>query len=409
VNTTGNPGGGEPGSGAEPVGDYGYSGGDGYGPGYGDPDGGGGSSYGQPGYADPGDGTGNGSGQAAGANGEGPPGGAAVFYPDGLPPRVGERFVQPALAGTLRRLAEADATGRGDRRAGIAAARERFYRGDVAALIGAFSEKWGGLLRASDLAGYRARVEPPLSTTFAGREILGQGAWTQGPVLMQALGMLATLDLKAMGHNSARYIHTVAESLKLAFADRERYYGDVATVPIGELLAPAYLGERATLIQANRALAAAPAPGARRGAGARIPIPAAADGTTHIAAIDAQGNMVALTPSGGVFRRRLSGGVVAPLKIASGCDRRCSFCAIPTFRGAFVSRTPDEVLAEAEWLASTGVRELVLVSENSTSHGKDLGDPMEQQRSRKVRRGLLPSQSQWLRHSEPAATPFEFR
>jgi MiaB/RimO family radical SAM methylthiotransferase len=76
-----------------------------------------------------------------------------------------------------------------------------------------------------------------------------------------------------------------------------------------------------------------------------------------------------------VLRHRLGTGPVAPLKLASGCDRRCSFCAIPTFRGAFVSRTPDELLAEAEWLAATGVRELVLVSENSTSYGKDLGDP----------------------------------
>ncbi len=76
-----------------------------------------------------------------------------------------------------------------------------------------------------------------------------------------------------------------------------------------------------------------------------------------------------------VLRRRLDRGPVASLKLASGCDRRCSFCAIPSFRGAFVSRTPDEVLAEAEWLAADGVRELVLVSENSTSYGKDLGDP----------------------------------
>jgi ribosomal protein S12 methylthiotransferase RimO len=79
-------------------------------------------------------------------------------------------------------------------------------------------------------------------------------------------------------------------------------------------------------------------------------------------------------PGGGVFRRRLSAGVVAPLKIASGCDRRCSFCAIPSFRGAFVSRRPPEILAEARWLAANGVRELVLVSENSTSYGKDLGN-----------------------------------
>jgi ribosomal protein S12 methylthiotransferase len=76
-----------------------------------------------------------------------------------------------------------------------------------------------------------------------------------------------------------------------------------------------------------------------------------------------------------VLRQRLERGPVAALKLASGCDRRCSFCAIPSFRGAFVSRPPEEVLAEAEWLAGTGARELVLVSENSTSYGKDLGDP----------------------------------
>ena len=230
-----------------------------------------------------------------------PPGGDAVFYPGGRAPGVGELFVQPALSGTLRRLVDADAKGAGDRVAGIAAARECFYRGDIAALIGAFSETCGGLLRAGDLAGYRARVEPPLSTTFMGREILGQAAWTQGPVLMQALGMLATLDVRAMGHNSARYIHTVAESLKLAFADRERYYGDVPTVPLAELLSPAYLAGRAKLIAPDRALAAAPPAG--RLVGAATSVPEAADGTTHIAVIDAQGNMIALTPSGGVFRK----------------------------------------------------------------------------------------------------------
>jgi ribosomal protein S12 methylthiotransferase len=78
---------------------------------------------------------------------------------------------------------------------------------------------------------------------------------------------------------------------------------------------------------------------------------------------------------GWVNRKRLTKGPVASLKLASGCDRRCAFCAIPSFRGSFISRVPDELLAEAEWLAGTGVRELVLVSENSTSYGKDLGDP----------------------------------
>jgi gamma-glutamyltranspeptidase/glutathione hydrolase len=247
-----------------------------------------------------------------------PPGGTAVFYPGGRVPEVGELFVQSALGATLRRLIEADTKARGHRTAGIAAARERFYRGDVAATIGAFSERHGGLLRASDLAGYRARLEPPLRTTFAGREILGQSAWTQGPVLMQALGMLSAFDLRSLGHNSARYIHVVSEALKLAFADREQYYGDRddALASIGDLLAPAYLKERLALIRSDRAAAEAPAPGEPRrrggaphGPGASAGVrttgvsAAAADGTTHIAAIDREGNMICLTPSGGVFRK----------------------------------------------------------------------------------------------------------
>jgi gamma-glutamyltranspeptidase / glutathione hydrolase len=233
-----------------------------------------------------------------------PPGGTDVFYPGGRAPEVGALFVQPALARTLRRLVEADAAARGHRAAGIAAARERFYRGDIAATIGAFSERVGGLLRSSDLAGYRAGFEAPLRVAFAGREIVGQSAWTQGPVLMQALGMLAGFDLRAMGHNSARYIHVVAEALKLAFADRERYYGDLAEragVPIAELISPPYARRRAAEIRLDRAAPEAPP------AGGRAPEPtglaAAVDGTTHIAALDRDGNMVALTPSGGVFRK----------------------------------------------------------------------------------------------------------
>jgi ribosomal protein S12 methylthiotransferase len=110
---------------------------------------------------------------------------------------------------------------------------------------------------------------------------------------------------------------------------------------------------------------AGPVPAGRQPAG---PLPATNPSTVVDPAAPWTG------PGGGVFRRRLSAGVVAPLKIASGCDRRCSFCAIPSFRGAFVSRRPPEILAEARWLAASGVRELVLVSENSTSYGKDLGN-----------------------------------
>jgi len=246
-----------------------------------------------------------------------PPGGEAVFYPAGRVPRVGELFRQPALAGTLKKLIAAGTPSGGDRLAGIRAVRERFYGGDIAATIGAFSEKWGGLLRAADLASYRARFEEPLAATFAGHQVLGQSAWTQAPIVLQALGILETFDLKAMGHNSSHYVHTVAEALKLAFADRERYYGDSPEVPLAELLSPTYLRERAALIRSDRAMPEAPPPGtitgrvrqtavSRQSAGAKAPISSPAhtkDGTTHIACIDRNGGMIALTPSGGVFRK----------------------------------------------------------------------------------------------------------
>jgi gamma-glutamyltranspeptidase/glutathione hydrolase len=130
---------------------------------------------------------------------------------------------------------------------------------------------------------------------------------------MQTLGMLSGTDLRALGHNSARYIHVVTEAFKLAFADRERYYGDSPAVPLAELLSPAYARARAALIDPKRAAPKAPAPGdVRRGGmaapvvrepAAAFPSPQPADGTTHIASIDRDGNMIALTPSGGVFRK----------------------------------------------------------------------------------------------------------
>src|SRR5262249_5542794 len=139
----------------------------------------------------------------------------------------------------------------------------------------------------------------------------------QAPVVMQALGMLSTFNLKAMGHNSSQYVHALAEVLKLAFADRERYYGDSPMVPLAELLSPTYLRKRAALIRSDRAMPDAPPSGQVAGpvqqpavpqpsAGPIAPTSSAAhtkDGTTHIACIDRDGSMIALTPSGGVFRK----------------------------------------------------------------------------------------------------------
>jgi ribosomal protein S12 methylthiotransferase len=182
----------------------------------------------------------------------------------------------------------------------------------------------------------------------------------------------------AVGCLAERYGADLADELPeaqvLSFDD----YGEIGA-RLDDVLAgrkrPAHTArDRRTLLPitpANRQPGSAESPlsaGLRQPAGLRHPGPSSTMVEPELPAAPWTG------PGGSVFRRRLSGGVVAPLKIASGCDRRCSFCAIPSFRGAFVSRRPPEILAEAGWLAGQGVRELVLVSENSTSYGKDLGN-----------------------------------
>jgi ribosomal protein S12 methylthiotransferase RimO len=163
----------------------------------------------------------------------------------------------------------------------------------------------------------------------------------------------------ATGCLAERYGKELADSLPeaaavLGFDHYPEISARLSEIMAGERIAPHVPRDRRTLLPLT--------PVARRGAPVVVPGHPVVDGATpaHLRT---------------VLRQRLSKGPVAPLKLASGCDRRCAFCAIPSFRGAFVSRTPDELLAEAEWLARDGVRELVLVSENSTSYGKDLGDP----------------------------------
>lgn len=247
-----------------------------------------------------------------------PAGGAAVFYPSGQVPPVGSLFVQPQLGQTLQLLAKADRSTPGHRRAGLHAARHMFYEGEIAQRIAAFSERVGGFLQYADLQRYHAVLEEPIRTTFAGYEICTQSTWTQAAVLLQALNMLEHVDLRALGHNSPAYIHTVTEVIKLAFADRERYYGDpaFAAVPITGLLAKAYAAERVKLVGA-RAYQGLPDPGDPAHPGATVsplPLPWAVsepqlagatseEGTTHLAALDRDGNMVCITPSGGVFRK----------------------------------------------------------------------------------------------------------
>ena len=248
-----------------------------------------------------------------------PPGGTAVFYPDGRIPAVGSLFVQPQLGQTLRLLVEAECRAPGTRQAGIQAARHLFYEGELARRMVACSQRVGGLLQHEDLARYHATFETPLRTTFAGYEICTQSTWTQAAVLLQALQMLEHVDLRRLGHNSPAYIHTLTEVLKLAFADRERYYGDpnVSSVPIAALLSKDYAAARLQLVT-TLASPDLPAPGDPLGgkailaasearlAAAATGAPgggAATEGTTHFSVVDREGNMVCMTPSGGVFRK----------------------------------------------------------------------------------------------------------
>src|SRR5262249_48990357 len=190
------------------------------------------------------------------------PSGARAYLqgPGGTIPTVGSVFRQPDLARTLRALAKEEQRHRHlGRKAAIYAGRDLFYSGDIGQRIARAVQAEGGLLTADDLVRYRGRIEAPTRLTFRTRhgsfEICKTGFWGQGPMLLQALQILQNFDVERMGHNSAEYVHTVAEALKLALADRDVYYGDpaFAKIPAAGLLAPAYGDFRRTLIDPMRA------------------------------------------------------------------------------------------------------------------------------------------------------------
>ena len=169
-------------------------------------------------------------------------------------PRAGEIFRQPELAATLRKLVEAErrALARGaSRKQAILAAYERFYRGDLAAEFAAAVQAEGGLITREDLARWEVKIEAPRQVSYRGVDVYKLDTWVQGPVMLQALNILENFDLRGMGYNSARYLHTLYQSMNLAFADRDFYYGDPAfppSEPIRGLLSKDYARQRATLI-----------------------------------------------------------------------------------------------------------------------------------------------------------------
>jgi gamma-glutamyltranspeptidase/glutathione hydrolase len=228
---------------------------------------------------------------------------AEVLLPGGEVPPLGQLLVQKDLAHTLSRLVEAEKVG------GIAAARDLFYRGEMARTMAEFCQEQGGLLTYGDLANYRVRVEEPVTTEYRGYAVASCGPWCQGPVVNQTLAILERFDLGGMGHNSAIYIHTVTEALKLVFADRERYYGDphFVDVPLEELLSPEYARRRAGQIDPHRAWPDMPPHGDPVGSSQnsqKTPHTTASDSgalwpldTSYLCVADAAGNLFSATPS----------------------------------------------------------------------------------------------------------------
>ncbi len=264
---------------------------------------------------------------------------AGVYLPGGQVPAVGKLFRNPALARTWRRVLEAAETVGNERERQIDAARDAFYRGFIAEAIDRFAQTevmdesgraHRGVLRASDLAGWSASYEAPLTYDYGEYTVAKAGAWSQGPAFLQTLALLKGTDLGALGANSAAFIHRVTEAMKLAFADREVYYGDprFSEVPLDVLLSDAYNDARRALIgeAASHELRPGQVPGFEAQlvrvmdtlsrlskvtpVGAAGSEPTLADmrasvkrgDTTHVDVIDRWGNMVSATPSGGWFQ-----------------------------------------------------------------------------------------------------------
>jgi gamma-glutamyltranspeptidase / glutathione hydrolase len=244
-------------------------------------------------------------------------------------PTPGTLFSNPDLAGTFRRIVEEAESKSTDRDEQIEAARDAFYRGFVAETIEQYvsstrvmdtsGRRHTGLLGGDDLAAYSAELEAPATLDYHGYTVCKTGAWGQGPVFLKQLALLDGFDLPGMGHNTAEYIHTVVECAKLAFADREAYYGDpqFVDVPLDGLLDPSYAESRRMLVDEDASYELRP--GKVGGHSPRLPEPpAGATGgsagageptvprddqgsgdTCHVDVVDRHGNMVSATPSGG--------------------------------------------------------------------------------------------------------------
>jgi len=317
-------------------------------------------------------------------------------------PEAGEIFVQKDLAATLRKLVEAEqkalAAGK-SRKEAIYAAYDRFYKGDIAQEIVRGTREEGGLFTLDDLANWKVRIEEPSKTTYRGIEVYKLQPWTQGPALLQALNILENTDVKAMGYNSPRYLHTIYQAMNLAFADRDFYYGDIYTPPeepTRGLLSKEYAKSRyaqinwekndpsvkpgdpypyqggtnpfAQLLAEWKVEAASDS--ARRGGQQDRAVPdAPADsafyeaftrGTTTIQAADSAGWVVSITPSGGWIPAVIAG------RTGVGLSQRAQQFVIDAADGPFnviapgkrprVTLTPSMALKDGEPFLSFAVQ-----------------------------------------------------
>src|SRR5581483_8271351 len=236
---------------------------------------------------------------------------ARIYLPNGRAPKAGEILRNPDLARTLRKLVEAEKENRAKgRHESLKAVRDRFYKGDIAHDLAAFSEENGGLFRYEDLAAYTAEVETPVSVNYRGYQIYKNPSSSQGPTELIALNLLEGYDLRSMGHNSVDFLQTSVEAVKLAMGDREKYLGDMdfIKIPYDGLLSKDYARERRKLIDPAKASLelrpgdpekfAANSPALNRPVHAVVAGHASHVGdTSYIAVIDRDRNMVSFEPS----------------------------------------------------------------------------------------------------------------
>ena len=277
------------------------------------------------------------------------------FFPNGKLPERGAIYRLPDLAKTFRELAAVEKKARGNRARKLAAVHDYLYKGTLAKRIADFNASTEGLIALEDLAKFKAEWDAPRTTTFAGYEVLKPGFFTQGPVMLQALNILSGYDLKALGHNSPAYLHAVIEAVKLAFADRDRYYGDpkFSQIPEATLLSMEYAVGRRAQIDADHA-SFEHRPGTVSGFPAislgKATSRSADQDTTCVNVVDKWGNVFTATPSGAWLPSVIVPGTGIPLS-----SRLQSFVLTPNHANQLapgkrprVTLSPTLVLKNAE-------------------------------------------------------------